>query len=351
MIEPLSPVAGVEDVPEGEAEQIQEVAVLMRQLLDKRYGAAPPCLRGVHPKAHGCAHATLTVDDDLPDDLRVGLFADAGASYAAVVRFSNAAVLGGPDCTDVTIKGVTTRQHGSRGMAVKVLGVPGDGFASDEPHTQDLLMVNFPVFPFANVEDYLALTRLQPEFETDNLQLFSKFAAALMPQPGGKERVRRAQEISGAIQNSAMIDPVSTQYFGAAPFMFGPDRIMRFSARPLAPAADAPLPATLDADYLRTALAQRLRASAVSFELAIQVREPSPEATVEDVTREWSDVAFQPVARIDIAQQDIGDPALVQECEALFFTPWHSLVDHRPVGGINRMRLAVYRASVDRRRE
>ncbi|AMY10849.1 Catalase [Luteitalea pratensis] len=368
MIEPLSPVAGVENVPQGETEQIEEIAGLMRQLLEKRYGSAPPCLRGVHPKAHGCARATLTVNADLPDGLRVGLFADAGASYEAVVRFSNAAALVGPDCQDTVKNGVlAARQHGSRGMAVKIFGVPGEGLTDDEPHTQDLLMVNFQVFPFANVADYLVLTRLQlraesappsapsatagQDVEPDNVRLFKAFGAELVKTQGGALRATRAREISTAIQSSAMTDPVSSKYFSAAPFMFGTDRVMKFSVRPEAPAADTPLADTLDPDYLRTALANRLRATDVSFELAVQVREPSQEAAIEDVTHDWADVAYQPVARIITPKQDTEDMDLRQRCETLFFTPWHSLIDHRPVGGINRLRLAVYRASVERRRQ
>ena len=31
-------------------------------------------------------------------------------------------------------------------------------------------------------------------------------------------------------------------------------------------------------------------------------------------------------------------------CENLSYTPWHSLPDHRPIGGINRARKVVYEA-------
>ena len=39
-------------------------------------------------------------------------------------------------------------------------------------------------------------------------------------------------------------------------------------------------------------------------------------------------------------------------CEALSFTPWHSLPEHQPIGGVNRIRKAVYeRASTLRHTE
>jgi hypothetical protein len=56
-----APVSGVEQVPDGEDAQIQEIADLMVKLLEQRYLSKPPFLRGVHPKAHGCAKATFTI--------------------------------------------------------------------------------------------------------------------------------------------------------------------------------------------------------------------------------------------------------------------------------------------------
>ena len=34
-----------------------------------------------------------------------------------------------------------------------------------------------------------------------------------------------------------------------------------------------------------------------------------------------------------------------RRCENLFFTPWHGLQEHQPIGGINRLKLGVYDAS------
>ena len=134
---------------------------MMVKLLEQRYLSKPPFLRGVHPKAHGCAKATFTIRSDIPEDLRIGVFANPGASYEAVVRFSNAAALVGPDVTEPPGGSGQPREHGSRGMAIKVRGLPVKSLADEEPDTQDFLMVNFEVFPFANVADYLVLSKLQ----------------------------------------------------------------------------------------------------------------------------------------------------------------------------------------------
>ena len=43
---------------------------------------------------------------------------------------------------------------------------------------------------------------------------------------------------------------------------------------------------------------------------------------------------------------DIDAPGQDELCEALSFTPWHSLPEHEPVGGINRLRRAVRHVGV-----
>ena len=47
-------------------------------------------LRDAHPKALGVMKGTLTVADDVPPDLRIGIFAQAGASFGCWLRSSSA---------------------------------------------------------------------------------------------------------------------------------------------------------------------------------------------------------------------------------------------------------------------
>lgn len=50
--------------------------------------------------------------------------------------------------------------------------------------------------------------------------------------------------------------------------------------------------------------------------------------------------------RLSIPIQEFDSPQQRMACERLVFSPWHGLVDHQPLGGINRLRRAVYEASV-----
>ena len=62
----------------------------------------------------------------------------------------------------------TPDKHGSRGMAVKVLDVGDEVLAQDDGAcNQDFLMINQPVFAFANAEDYLRLDRVLAAHDDD----------------------------------------------------------------------------------------------------------------------------------------------------------------------------------------
>ncbi|MFN0020965.1 MAG: hypothetical protein ACKVP0_22115 [Pirellulaceae bacterium] len=338
-----------ETVPAGETEQIQKIANLMVQLLDQRYQGQPRILRGVHPKAHGCAHASFQVDADLPAEFRVGLFSAPGAAYSAEVRFSNAAALVGPDVDDS--QGVANRKHGSRGMAIKVRGVSAPVFEADEPNTQDFLMVNLPVFPFANVADYLELTIAQLAGKDVPAAFLPAFGQALVKLPGGPARLGKVQQISAAIAKTPVSSPLESSYFSASPFLFGPERVMKFSVVPV-DNKTTPLADPLDKDYLRKVLVEQLKAKACQFDFLVQVQTPRDELLIEDVTFNWDPAKypFKKVARLTIPQQDLDCASSIEACEQLFFTPWHSLLDHRPLGGINRLRREVYLASANHRR-
>ena len=170
-----TPSCPFETIPPEEAEQIAETAGLTVKLLDNRYTRQnKKILRGVHPKSHGCVKASFEINADLDEDLQVGLFAQPGKTYDAIIRFSNAAALVKPDIDD-------NGDHGSRGMAVKVLGVEGDMLLDDNgANNQDFLMINQPVFAFANTPDYLRLTQIIHKHD-DNPEAF--FAPLKLQDP------------------------------------------------------------------------------------------------------------------------------------------------------------------------
>jgi hypothetical protein len=365
-----------EHVPPEESLQIENIVKLTVELLKRRYVDRPqePIIRrGVHPKDHGCVTAKFKILDNLPGDLRVGVFAEPGREYDAFVRFSNADSIVREDSA-VGSNGVIS--HGSRGMAVKLMGVKGVPLvAPNGPLTQDFLMINQPVFAFSNVEDYEALNQILLK---DNDETTRFFIERIHRLPDGKpnladpitqrtlrtlaiaQRIKSpfttpppavppAQPLPTAFQQPPA-SPVDNRYFSAAPFLFGDDRAMKFSANPLAPVLDE-TPNVSDPNYLRTALRKRLTQDVV-FEFQVQVRPASDfagkiDTEIEDACFLWdeSQHKFATVATIVIPAQDFESAERRALCESLTFTPWHGIAEHRPLGGINRLRLAVYEAS------
>ncbi|SMF96717.1 Catalase [Methylomagnum ishizawai] len=329
---PTLPPHPFETVPAGEAAQIAEIADLTRKLLQQRYPGSM-ARRGVHPKDHGCVEATLTVNADIPSAYRQGIFATPGKSYKTWVRFSNATAL---VQADVDAKGAAS----SRGIALKVMNVEGETLL-DAPggKTQDFLMINLPMFAFADVAEYLELTRSQFA-NNDNLGPFFT--------PPFSDAKKRTLGIVGKIAATPMGNPVESQYFSASPFLLGENLAVKYSVKPRNP-GNTPVPANPGPSYLREALKKTLdpkTGQAVVFDFLVQ-RRATNALPIEDATAVWpEDIApFEAVATLVIQPQDFDNPLRATECEHLVFTPWHSLREHRPLGGINRLRLAAYIAS------
>jgi predicted DCC family thiol-disulfide oxidoreductase YuxK len=84
-----------------------------------------------------------------------------------------------------------------------------------------------------------------------------------------------------------------------------------------------------------------------------QVRPGGGDLVIENASSLWkeADHPFVSVARITIVapQENVHSEEHIAKCERLVFTPWHSLAAHQPIGGINRLRKAVYEASANYR--
>lgn len=327
-----------ETVPPGEQAEIDEIIALTTQLLEKRYGSSL-ARRGVHPKDHGCVKASFTVDSDLEPDYRVGVLAMPGSTYQAWVRFSNATPRVGPD--------MEPDGPPSRGMAIKLIGVEGKTLL-DEPgaKTQDFLLINQPMFAFANVTEYLELTRVLLKNKDVATEFFTQ------PPPLSEDKINTLKIIRGVIKQAKLGNPLDARYFSASPFLFGKDTVAKFAMKPRNP-ANTPVPSDPAPDFMRQALKRSLDVAdgtSAVFDFQVQLR-THDDLPIENASANWTeDVApFENVATLSIEKQDFDNPIRITECEHLVFTPWHGLVEYRPIGGINRLRLGVYAASSKRR--
>ena len=330
------PVA--EQVDPGEMYYVPSIIASARKLVDDvQKESGPTYRRDAHAKAHGCLVARFAVRDDLPEELRTGVFVP-GREYRAWIRFSNGNAELRPDHT-----------KDARGMAIKLMGVGGEKLLPSPPggpplETQDFLMINHPVFFNRNVEEYEGFIR----YQADGSQ-FGYFLSDANPADWQIRELIIGGQVLGRISS-----PLYTQYHSMTAYAMGVDtssgespppyrRAMKYSAKSCTPKKRVSVD-TGDPDYLRKALAEHLASDDACFEFLAQLQDPSKNMPIEDPTVEWktSDSPFRKLATITIPKQTFDTQARNEFCEDLSFTPWHGHVDHRPLGGLNRIRKAVY---------
>ena len=115
--------------------------------------------------------------------------------------------------------------------------------------------------------------------------------------------------------------------------------------------ANAPIPSNPSPDYLREAMVRQLSERDVVFDFSVQFQTDAVAMPIEDPGTAWNETLspFQKVATLTIPRQKFDSPEQLDFGDNLSFNPWHSLAAHRPLGGINRLRRAVYLASAKRR--
>jgi hypothetical protein len=265
-------------------------------------------------RAAGCVDAELVVPDGLPQDLRVGLFAHP-RSYKARIRFANAS-------------SQSDKERDVRGMSIKVSGAAGENLTPGVSD-HDFILNSHPVMMVGHTKTFLDLLKAVEEGGAAEGLFFVTHPRAAAVALAARQHHTSHLEIP---------------YWSTTPYLFGPGRAVKYSARPKSP-RKTPLPDPLTDDYLRERLVAHLASEAARFELCVQFQTDGRKTPIEDASVEWreSDSPFRAVAEIRIPVQTL-ESASAASCEQLVFNPWHTLVDHRPLGDFNRARREIYRA-------
>lgn len=325
------PVSSEEQIPPDEAALtraiIEDAVRVVEQHRDNTR-----VLRDAHAKAHGCVKGEVQVLDDLAAELRQGVFSEPGKTWQAWVRLSNGNAYPQFDSA-----------RDARGMAVKLLDVPGEKLMPGAAHAgeQDFVMFNHPVFFVSDVAEY----RSNFAAQADGKKVLAFF-------PSGDPRTWEIRHLIIALKTLAPAPetPVANTYNSIAPYKLGSLNV-KYRVVPApqnCPPYQLPEQNTELPNFLRNALYQQLsldRAPAC-FELQVQTQNPQYYMPIEDTSVQWSEKIspFQTVARITLPPQDFDSREQNLFCDNLSFNPWHALPEHRPIGGINRLRKAVYEA-------
>jgi catalase len=310
----------------SEADIIALIDSMMQKKLqdDNPPGSHMP--RDAHPKSHGLVKAEFIIEPNLPAAFRFGVFAQA-KTYPTWIRYSN----GAP-------KAAADSKNDVRGMAMKLMGVPGDKVMEDEKDagTQDFLVCNHDVFFIRNVPDYAAF--LAAVNGGNPLPFFIGFRPFHL-------RLHEAVVLFRALFQKVS-SPLAIRYWSQTPYSLGP-RAVKYSVKPsagyIAPQGKIPV---ADADYMRHVMAVQLADSDVCLDFMVQLQGAPEAMPVEDPTILWNEKEspFVKVATIRIPKQVFDTAERNQLAEDLSFTPWHTLPEHAPLGGINRVRRVVYEA-------
>lgn len=325
------PVSTEEQIPADEAVLTQSIIEDAIRVVEQHRDNTR-VLRDAHAKAHGCMKAEVTVSADLDSSLQHGVLSEPGKTWQAWMRLSNGNAYPQFD-----------RARDARGMAIKLLDVPGEKLSKSLQHAseQDFVMFNHPAFFVRDVAEYKSNFAAQADGQK---------VLAFFPSWNPSTWEIRHLIIALKTLSPAPETPVATTYNSIAPFKLGEHNIKyRVIPQPEAcpeyqlPEQNQDLP-----NFLRNALYQQLSLDRVPACFALQVQRQNAEyyMPIEDPSVEWNEAIspFETVATIKVPAQDFDSREQNLFCDNLSFNPWHALPEHRPIGGINRLRKAVYEA-------
>jgi hypothetical protein len=308
-----------EVIDPGEAE-VTAAFIAFLEAASLRRHPSGPVRRFNQGRAAGCVNAEFIVPADLPSALRVGLFAAAG-SYRAFIRFANAST-------------ATDREKDVRGMSISIADVPGENLTPGST-SQDFVLNSHPVMVAPDTKEFMAFLEANESGGLRRILYFARHPA--LARIG----------LAARGHPSCHLD---IPYWSTTPYLFGPGRAVKYIARP-ASDRTSPMPPQLSDDYLGDALRRHLDTAEARFDFLLQFQTDADRMPIEDATVEWKeeDSPYVAVASIRIPRQQVAAPG-TGPCEDVAFNPWHSLVEHRPLGSLNRARRAIYPALSEFRR-
>lgn len=310
-------LAGREYVPDDEHIIVEQMIQQMKDQLIRLYKDSPT-LRQVHNKMHGLVKAEFTIEKNLPDNLRIGIFKEP-KSYCAWVRFS---------------AGNTKLQHDNkldtRGIGIKLLDVPGDKLldATKNGNTHDLIFATSPVFFAKDLKSFhgLMTASISPNHLAIPLYFLSNIRMAITALTKVLFKCKHLLEIP---------------YYSISPYRFGDEHTaVKYIMRPSA-GTTVEHTGTKDFDHLKTSLKATLAKHDVSYDFFIQFQDQPEQMPIENCSIAWTSKEIK-VATLRMLKQDFDTPERRELGENLMFNPWNSLPEHRPLGGLNRGRKIMY---------
>jgi hypothetical protein len=278
--------------------------------------------RGGNTKTHGIVRAEFIVHDNLPPELRHGIYAQP-RTYRAWVRFAGPGPYITPDIDDV----------GFMSMSIKLMGVPGPKLMEEEKFTQDMFGVSPPTFVTPDTE---ANAQLQVE-SLKNAQIFYFI---------NLHRHHILDLIMQSLWIKTQSSPFEAPYFSCVPYLLGEGQAMQYSMWPRSTRRTPipRLPLRPPDDYLRDAMVASLAKEDVEFDIRLQLQTDPHLMPIENNAVLWPEKLSprKSVATLRIPRQTFDSPAQLDFAKRLSYNPWHCIPEHRPLGNQSRARRRMY---------
>lgn len=292
-----------------------------------------PVRRPVFLRTHGIMKGTLTIEENLPEAYKKGMFANSG-KHPVYVRYSSDLSDGRPDW-ESTI-----------GIGIKIFDIPGKKVVSDNgANTADLLLQNVPFF-----------------FVDDAAQMCGFTKASL--EGWGDEWVAQNAPNTNNLLNK-MAKPIrsvfETSLWSVVPFKLGKNDYCKYILQPGASTFPGE-PNIEDPNFLAVDLKKRMEIGNASLDIYIQKRPSAKEYgqayidehfPLDKATVIWDEKIAKPVkvATIQLPKQkiDAGDQEIYGDW--LAFNIGRVPEENAPVGSIAEARMSVYQTSADYRRK
>ncbi len=278
--------------------------------------------RGGNTKTHGIVRGEFIVHDDLPENLRRGIYAQP-QTYRAWVRFSGPGPYITPDIDDV----------GFMSISIKLMGVPWPKLMDEEKFTLDMFGVSTPTFVTPD-------TRANAQLQIESVKNASIFYFLNF----GRSHV--LDFIMQSLWIKTQSSPFEAPYFSCVPYLLGEGQAMQYSVWPKTKKRTPipRLPLRPPDDYLRDAMVASLAADDVEFDIRLQLQTDPHLMPIENNAVLWPETLSPRIsaATLRIPRQTFNSPAQMEFAKRLSYNPWHCIAEHRPLGNQSRARRRMY---------
>lgn len=274
--------------------------------------------RDAHPKSHGCMKASFAINENLPEELKVGVF-DQERTYPAYVRFSTGSG---------RVESDTKKEF--LGLGIKLMNVDGEKLIANEKHTQDFLLISTNVEAVRTSKEFLKI--VQASVSGSPMSYFFNPSDL---------HIKEFMQVLASKKHHPT--PLEIRYWSTTPYLFAEGNAVKYSVQSCGPTTRE-LPEELTDNYLREVMVEQLKSGDACFDFMVQFQKDPYNQPIEDAFIEWDEeqTSFIKVAKLTIPSQDFDTPEKNTFCENLSFNPWHARIEHRPLGNMNRARKVVY---------